>query len=80
MVIFVCHNKDCERVGTEVLMGQVTYILVEDKLVAKERFCPICKKEMEELPQERKSFGFLIKEEFGSPDKNWNRPVKNPLY
>lgn len=80
---FRCQNQECENYAKPILEGNCHYRMVGDKLLADERFCKACKKEMIEMKEEGAWKHVLVGEYFGSPNKNWNKPVgegKTTLY
>ena len=77
---FICQNEDCINKGVSVHVGVCNYKFVGGKLIADERFCTICKQEMEEIKDPEGWKHFIVGEQFGSVNKNWSKPVEKPLY
>lgn len=72
---FKCKNEECENFDKSVWEGNCTFRMIGDKLLANERFCKFCKKEMEEVKDPEGWKTVMVGEYFGSPNKNWNKPI-----
>ena len=73
---FRCINENCENKDKPILEGNCHYKMIGDKLLADERFCKICKEEMIEIKDPEGWKTVIVGEYFGSPNKNWSKPLK----
>lgn len=80
---FICKNSECEKFNIEVIEPQVIIGFKDNKLIYDKVKCPICGEDREYVKPAMESFkaqGIMIAEQFGSVNKNWSKPVKNPIY
>ena len=80
---FICRNAECEKFNVEEIEPQVVIGLKDGNIFFDKTPCPVCKEDREYLKpyiESYKDHGVMIVEQFGSVNKNWSKPVKNPIY
>ena len=80
---FICKNPECDRFDIEEIEPNVIIGFKNNEVVYDRTPCPSCKVNRDYVPPEITNFkekNIGIKQQFGSVNKNWSKPVKNPIY